>query len=63
MRVVGRLKQDRWEDAEGKTRSKVHIIAEHVEFKPKLKGKQDDEAEQEIDQGKGQDDLEEAASF
>ena len=36
VRVVGRLKQDRWEDQEGKTRSKVHIVAEHVEFKPKL---------------------------
>jgi single-strand DNA-binding protein len=37
VRVVGRLKQDRWQDAEGKTRSKVHIVAEHVEFKPKFK--------------------------
>ena len=37
VRVVGRLKQDRWEDAEGKTRSKVHVVAEHVEFKPKFK--------------------------
>ena len=39
VRVVGRLKQDRWEDTEGKTRSKVHIVAEHVEFKPKFNGK------------------------
>ena len=52
VRVVGRLKQDRWEDAEGKTRSKVHIVAEHVEFKPKFKsegeeqpGEQDGAAE------------------
>lgn len=37
VRIVGRLKQDRWEDPEGKTRSKVHIIAEHVEFKPRPK--------------------------
>jgi single-strand DNA-binding protein len=37
VRVVGRLKQDRWEDPEGKIRSKVHIVAEHVEFKPKFK--------------------------
>ena len=37
VRVVGRLKQDRWEDGEGKTRSKVHIVAEHVEFKPKFR--------------------------
>ncbi len=37
VRVVGRLKQDRWQDGEGKTHSKVHIVAEHVEFKPQLK--------------------------
>ena len=34
VRVVGRLKQDRWTDGEGKTRSRVMIVAEHVEFKP-----------------------------
>ncbi len=34
VRVVGRLKQDRWMDPEGKTRSKIKIVAEHVEFKP-----------------------------
>jgi single-strand DNA-binding protein len=37
VRVVGRLKQDRWEDAAGKTQSKVKIVAEHVEFKPMAK--------------------------
>jgi single-strand DNA-binding protein len=37
VRVVGRLKQDRWNDAEGKTHSKVSIIAEHVEFRPDFK--------------------------
>jgi single-strand DNA-binding protein len=34
VRVVGRLKQDRWTDSEGKPRSRVMIVAEHVEFKP-----------------------------
>lgn len=34
VRVVGRLKQDRWTDSAGKNCSKVKIIAEHVEFKP-----------------------------
>jgi len=34
VRVVGRLKQDRWNDQEGKQHSKVKIVAEHVEFKP-----------------------------
>jgi len=36
-RVVGRLKQDRWTDAEGKQRSKVVIVADHVEVRPKFK--------------------------
>lgn len=39
VRVVGRLKQDRWQDQEGNPRSKVKIVAEHVEFKPIFKGK------------------------
>ncbi|MCL2191047.1 MAG: single-stranded DNA-binding protein [Treponema sp.] len=34
VRVVGRLKQDRWTDGEGKSRSKIRIVAEHVEFRP-----------------------------
>lgn len=36
VRVVGRLKQDRWVDHEGKSHSRVKIVGEHVEFKPKL---------------------------
>jgi single-strand DNA-binding protein len=38
VRVVGRLKQDRWTDAEGKQKSRVKIVAEHVEFKPVRQG-------------------------
>lgn len=34
VRVVGRLKQDRWTDKEGNNRNKVKIVAEHVEFRP-----------------------------
>ncbi|HSV56365.1 MAG TPA: single-stranded DNA-binding protein [Magnetospirillaceae bacterium] len=37
VRVVGRLKQDRWNDGEGKPHNKVKIVAEHVEFKPVIK--------------------------
>jgi len=37
VRVVGRLKQDRWTGNDGKQRSKISIIAEHVEFRPELK--------------------------
>jgi single-strand DNA-binding protein len=36
VRVVGRLKQDRWQQ-DGKPRSKVYIVAEHVEFRPEFK--------------------------
>ena len=45
VRVVGRLKQDRWNDGEGKQHNKVKIVAEHVEFKPHLKN--DDRGEPE----------------
>jgi single-strand DNA-binding protein len=36
VRIVGRLAQDRWTDPEGKGRSRVYIVAEHVEFKPQF---------------------------
>ena len=35
VRVVGRIKQERWEDVDGNSRSKVVIVAEHVEFQPR----------------------------
>ncbi len=37
VRVVGRLKQDRWNGPDGKLHSKVSIVAEHVEFRPDFK--------------------------
>jgi single-strand DNA-binding protein len=37
VRVVGRLKQNRWNDDEGKVHSKVSIVAEHIEFRPDFK--------------------------
>jgi single-strand DNA-binding protein len=52
VRVVGRLKQDRWSDPEGKPRSKVKIVAEHVEFKPQknpLQGEGQQEAPKEVE--------------
>ena len=39
VRVVGRLKQDRWQDKDGNPRSRVKIVAEHIEFKPEFKKK------------------------
>jgi len=37
VRVVGRLKQDRWTSNDGKPHSKVTIVAEHVEFRPEFR--------------------------
>jgi single-strand DNA-binding protein len=37
VRVVGRLKQNRWNDPDGKPHSRVTIVAEHVEFRPIIK--------------------------
>jgi len=34
IRVVGRLKQDRWKTAEDKWESRMMVVAEHVEYKP-----------------------------
>ena len=39
VRVVGRLRQERWEDKEGGNREKIIVVAEHVEFKPESKDK------------------------
>ncbi len=41
VRIVGRLKQDRWKGNDGKSKSKIYIIADHVEFKPEWKGDKD----------------------
>jgi single-strand DNA-binding protein len=43
VRVVGRLKQDRWTGNDGKLRSRITIVAEHVEFRPEFKKEADAE--------------------
>jgi len=53
VRVVGRLKQDRWTDPDGKPHSRVEIVAEHVEFKPQLK-KPDGDAEGKEEKAEGE---------
>jgi single-strand DNA-binding protein len=69
VRVVGRLKQDRWTDPEGKPHSRVLIMAEHVEFKPqfnKEKGSGEDGEEKEAEgaeQEQEEGEVKEAASF
>jgi single-strand DNA-binding protein len=47
VRVVGRLKQDRWNDADGKPHSKISIVAEHVEFRPDFKREETSESSDE----------------
>jgi len=48
VRVVGRLKQERWNGQDGKPRSRVVIVAEHVEFRPEsVKKKEPVETEME----------------
>jgi single-strand DNA-binding protein len=37
VRVVGRLKQDRWTGVDGKSHNKVAIVAEHVEYRSDFK--------------------------
>ena len=36
IRLVGRLKQDKWEDSDGVTHSKVYIVSEHIEIQKKV---------------------------
>ena len=47
VRVVGRLKQDRWNDTDGNQKSRIKIVAEHVEFKPVQKPENTEEKEEE----------------
>ena len=62
VRVVGRLKQDRWQDQEGNPRSKVKIVAEHVEFKPVFAKKDDTSEDDTEDEAQSQAELDEAMS-
>ena len=41
------MKQERWQDRDGKAQSKIVIVAEHVEFRPEFK--KDLSAEEETD--------------
>ena len=44
VRVVGRLKQERWSNPEGEPRSRVRIVGEHVEFRARPKNENGDES-------------------
>lgn len=47
VRVVGRLKQNRWKDEHDKWCSKLYIVAEHIEYKPKPAEEEPKPAEEE----------------
>ena len=47
VRVVGRLKQDRWTGNDGKSHNKVAIVAEHVEYRPEFKKSSESDSETE----------------
>ncbi|WP_288983135.1 single-stranded DNA-binding protein [uncultured Treponema sp.] len=44
IRVVGRLRQEKWTDGNGKEHSKIVVVAEHIEFKPLIKKPEEDKA-------------------
>ena len=46
VRVVGRLKQSRWKNNDGRNQSRVYVIAEHIEYKPKFEKKDSSEAKE-----------------
>jgi single-strand DNA-binding protein len=62
VRVVGRLRQDRWTDSGGKARSRVSIVAEHVEFRPEFR-KEDAKPEEEPENEAGEYEERFAANF
>lgn len=45
VRVVGRLKQDTWKDDNDKMKSKIYVVAEHIEYKPVFTKNKDDQKE------------------
>lgn len=47
VRVVGRLRQERWTDKEGANRERIIVVAEHVEFKSDGNSKNKGEASSE----------------
>jgi single-strand DNA-binding protein len=49
VRIVGRLRQDRWQDKGNKPQSKIVIVAEHIEFRPEFKNASNAETETEVE--------------
>jgi single-strand DNA-binding protein len=49
VRIVGRLRQDRWANADGNNRSRIIIVAEHVEFSRMFKSREEASPEPELE--------------
>jgi len=49
VRVVGRLKQDRWTSDDGAPRSRVRIVGEHVEFRARPKSAESESGKTEVE--------------
>jgi single-strand DNA-binding protein len=41
-RIAGRLRQDRWQDAEGRNHNKIVVVAEELDFKTECKCRKED---------------------
>ncbi len=59
--VVGRIKQNRWKNEDGKPQSRITIVAEKVEFKPRVNSLNDADGETEtaVDESVNQKELQE----
>ena len=62
VRVIGRLKQERWKNEDGKQVSKIFVVAQHVDFLKKAKTEKTDEAIESEDRKKALQSLSEAAA-
>lgn len=49
LRITGRLRQSRWSGADGVNRSNVVIVADHVEFRQKNAGNDEQSAPPQVD--------------
>ena len=46
VKVIGKLRQDRWTDGEGAAHSRIKIVADYIDFKPVFSKKKDDKDEE-----------------
>ena len=48
VRIIGRIKQDRWQSEDGKNNSRVVVMADHIEFKPVFNNGQQNKADTQV---------------